>query len=92
MSNLAPEALKNLPERPVNQPDQYGSVFERSVRHRRVVGLLSNVRVDESVWRRREGTEIRADVCERIVRERILNRYETMIGSKSRGHSLPLYG
>lgn len=56
--------------RPVNQPCQYGSVAAKSVRHIHDSVLFAEG--CEGSKRRREGTEIRAEVVLRMVRERVL--------------------
>lgn len=70
-SNFPPLALRNFSLRPTNQPCQKGCVAARSVRQ---VQGLGSFKSDDGCrsWRRSEGTEMRAAVVFRMVRERRL--------------------
>lgn len=74
--SLPPLAVRNLWLRPVNQVFQKGWVADRLVRQDQGGWVLEVVGVVVVVvgWWRREGTEMRAEVGERIVRVRVLGR------------------
>lgn len=72
-SNLPPLARRNLLDKPTNQFSQNGFVAERSVRHVHCRWLPDAAEVDEELISStsRGGTETRAEVVLRMVRERV---------------------
>ena len=70
-SNLPPRAARNFLLNPINQPSQKGCVAARSVRQIQLLAWLA-VAAGSRSWCNSEGTEMRADVALRIVRERVL--------------------
>jgi len=65
---------------PANQPSQKGCVDARSVRQVQDFAASDGACGSRS-WRRREGTEMRAEVVLRIVRERVLGE-ELVVGEE----------